>query len=320
MPAPATNANVTQDAAAEVDATLLQRVRVWTPRALLAGVVVSLITHVVIMVIAGQIRFSHAQAGGAGTLAEPVEMAIATETELAEVEKALLDAEPPPVPDVPTPELPSLEMTDNAGGDQASSLIDAAEVGAEVGAGDIGGGELGVGGAGGGAASFFGVEARGTRFAYIVDVSGSMAVNGKIDLLRRELGKSIDALIENAEFYVVLYNGDASPLGGRQRWIEASPAGKSWARAALAQIDAGGGTEPMPGFELVFSRRPRPDAIYFMTDGEFDDDVAVEVMKLNSRTRIPIHCITFVNRDAEELMRRIATHSGGSYTHVEGAP
>jgi len=246
-------------------------------------------------------------------------MAIATETELAEIEKAMLDAEPPPVPDVPTVELPSLEVSEVVGGDEASSLIDAADLGAEVGAGDIGGGDLGVGGSGGGAASFFGVEARGTRFAYIVDVSGSMGVAGKLDLLRQELIRSLDALLESAEFFVVLYNRDASPLGGRDRWIEADPAGKRWARNALAKIDSAGGTNPMPGFEIVFARRPRPDAIYFMTDGEFDKEIAAEIIRLNSKVRIPIHCITFVSRKSEELMRRIASHSDGSYTHVEGA-
>lgn len=306
------------DQPVEDASTFMHHVRVWTPRALTAGIVVSLFVHLMMLAIAGQIRFSRAQTGGAGPLTKTVEMAIATETELAEIEKQILDAEPPPVPDVPTPELPSLEVMDVPGGDEATSLIDSADLGAEVGAGDVGGGDLGVGGSGGGAASFFGVEARGTRFAYIVDISGSMAISGKIDLLRQELVRSLDALLENAEFLVVLYNSDASPLGGRDRWVEASPAGKRWARSALANVKAQGGTNPMPGFELVFSRRPRPDAIYFMTDGEFDPDIAREIMRLNSDVRIPIHCITFVNRDAEELMRRIATHSGGSYNHVNG--
>lgn len=298
--------------------TLMHHVRVWTPRAIVAGVVVSLFVHLMVLAIAGQITFSRAQAGGAGPLTATVEMAIATETELAEIEKQLLDAEPPPVPDVPTPDLPSLEVMDVAGGDEATSLIDAVDLGAEVGAGDVGGGDLGVGGSGGGAASFFGVEARGTRFAYIVDVSGSMGVSGKLDLLRQELVRSLDALLENAEFLVVLYESNARPLGGRDRWVEASPAGKRWARSALGNVDASGGTNPLPAFELVFSRRPRPDAIYFMTDGEFDSEIASQIMRLNSKTRIPIHCITFVNRRAEELMRRIATHSGGSYNHVNG--
>jgi hypothetical protein len=305
------------EAADESPLTFLQRMRVWTPRALAAGIVASLLIHFAIMIIAGQIRFSHAQAGGAGPISA-VEMAIATESELAEIEKALLDAEPPPVPDVPTPELPSLEITDTPGGDEATSLIESADVGAEVGAGDIGGGELGVGGSGGGAASFFGVEAKGTRFAYIVDISGSMALSGKIELLRQELSRSIESLLENAEFLVALYNNNATPLGGRDQWTEASPAGKRWARAALSKVTAGGPTNPLPGFELVFSRRPRPDAVYFMTDGEFDSEIAVQIMRLNSEVRIPIHCITFVNPDAEELMRRIATHSGGTYTHVSG--
>src|SRR5207248_843954 len=92
----------------------------------------------------------------------------------------------------------------------------------------IGGGQAGGaggGGGGGGAASFFGVEARGTRFAYIIDISGSMDLGvgtadiKRIDILKAELSKSVDALLENAFFFVALFSSDAKPLGGRMEWI-----------------------------------------------------------------------------------------------------
>jgi len=118
----------------------------------------------------------------------------------------------------------------------------------------------------------------------------------------------------------VSFASGAQPLGGRSAWREATTGGKVWARKHINAINAGGGTQPLPAFQEVFNVRPRPDAIYFMTDGEFNAEVASEIIRLNSRRRIPIHCITFVNRDAEELMRRIASHSRGTYTHVEGSP
>jgi hypothetical protein len=75
---------------------------------------------------------------------------------------------------------------------------------------------------------------------------------------------------------------------------------------------------PFPAFEVVFSLRPRPDAIYFMTDGQFEPSVAVELARLNVEDRIPIHCICFVSKEAEALMKKIAEDSGGTYTYVAG--
>ncbi len=74
----------------------------------------------------------------------------------------------------------------------------------------------GEGGAGGGGAKFFGVEARGSRFIFIVDVSGSME-GGKIVTLRSELTKSIDGLAENSLFI----EGDL-PFGDGDSLIENS--------------------------------------------------------------------------------------------------
>ena len=51
-----------------------------------------------------------------------------------------------------------------------------------------------IGGGGTGSTTFFGVEARGQRFLYIVDISGSMTTQGRLTILTRNLAESIDAL------------------------------------------------------------------------------------------------------------------------------
>lgn len=300
--------------------SLQQRLTRLAPPAVLTGVLLSLLIHLLLWLVAGLITVSGAQAGGAGPLASGVELAVVTEAELAQMQEAGLEAEVPVVPDVPASDLPEIALFDSAIADAAGLTEDIGDLSANLGAGDItGGSELGVGGAGGGAASFFGVEARGTRFAYIVDVSGSMGVGGKIEALKRELGKSITALTENAMFAIALYSTDAAILGGRHEWMEASDNGKGFARRAITQIQANGSTNPAPAFRLVFGLRPKPDAIYFMTDGEFSQDVALEIARLNADYRVPIHCIAFVSRDSEALMKQIAADSGGTYTFVQEA-
>src|SRR5690349_1708221 len=85
------------------------------------------------------------------------------------------------------PAIPSMEKI------SASSLT-ASLTGANGGTGGGGGGGAGMGsgegmglGGGGGGTSFFGVASKGTRFAFIVDVSGSMEVDRKLQTAMKEL-------------------------------------------------------------------------------------------------------------------------------------
>lgn len=215
------------------------------------------------------------------------------------------------------------ELMNGSPGDDLPSATEAiGDVGPMAGGGDvgsgIGGGLGGGGGGGGGGASFFGVEARGTRFAFIVDVSGSMQSNGKIEALRHELTQSVSALSDNAQFFVVQFSTDAKLLGGRTTWQAASAAGKKWARGMIEAFSAEGSTVPFPAFQIVLGMRPRPDAIYFMTDGEFDEALIDQIKLMNKGVRVAIHCICFDTRDSEAHMRRIAKDSGGTYTFVPG--
>ena len=279
------------------------------------ALLVSLAIHLTILTIAALITFSRLS-GASGDLANPVEFAVMTAEELAQLQDAALDVSTPSVEELPLPDTPEIDF--ELSQLEADLTGDTADLEAQLGGGDINDSSLGVSGAGGGSAKFFGVEATGSRFAYVVDVSGSMGVNGKIDRLRTELVRSLDGMLETASFFVCLYNSSASPIGAKAAWVTASDSGKRWANRPIANIVAAGGTAPLPGFEMVFSRRPRPDAVYFMTDGQFDPAVAMKLRFMNAEARIPIHCITFDNRGAEQVMRQIARDSGGTYTHVPG--
>lgn len=298
------------------------------PPATLLGLAISLSVHLMALVVAALIAVGGAQAGGGGGEDDggPVELAVLTESELAQISGGAIEADTPAVPEMPSVSDAALSSLDTSVGGLAETGLELSvdggvgESGISLGgAGDIStSAGLGVGGAGGGAASFFGAEARGTRFAYIVDVSGSMGYDSKIESLKTELSRSVFALQENAEFVIIPFSSDAAPLGGKREWSEADEPNKAWARKAIRELPAAGGTMPAPAFGIVFQIRPRPDAIYFMTDGQFDESLALDLLRMNAELKIPIHCITFVSKEAEALMRRIAQDSGGTYTHVPG--
>lgn len=301
----------------------LPRGRAWWENPGLLGLMLSVCLHLALLVVLAPIIIGAAPGGGEGdgvTAALPS----VTESELTGLTEATL-----PVPSV---------------GDELASQADAMELpidaapaegtGEEVGllASGLAGGTGGSGTArgiglsaagGGGSARFFGVEARGARFAFVVDVSGSMNQDRKLEALKEALLSSVDGLLEQTSVCIIVYSGDAYSITG-SNWLRADR-GREEARRAILSLSATGPTNPMPGFDIAFGLTPRPDAIYFMTDGVFeksvDDRLPAYVERLNRAAETPtaLHCITFVDRGSERLMRRLARSSGGTYTHVEAA-
>lgn len=312
--------------------------RRWAPPLTLAGLTLSLLLHIGFLVLAaiwlvggggGGGGTAGAQAGGGGV----VGVAVMTDEELGQLaggavaeEAAMLAEAPVASAMLATSDLPVEVASLGAGAVTPGGVGEGLTGGAGAGAGEGGGEGVGTGGgSGGGAARFFGVEARGNRFAYVCDVSGSMSIGvgadgqtARIDVLKGELLRSILALEERSSFAVALFSSESAFLGGRSEWVTSGQVGKSWARRAVAAIGPGGDTQPRPAFELVFKLRPRPDAIYFMTDGEFDESNVEAILALNEKAKIPIHCITVISSQGAEQMRRIAEASGGKYTHFAG--
>jgi len=290
-------------------------IRRWVERASVLGWVISVALHALLLLLAASILLD--RPGGTGRSAGEVELAIVTQQELSQMQREALsapstqmqvEAELDPAPEVsfdaPAPE--SLEPSVDAG-----ALLG--------GAGAAQGDDMSLSGGAGGSASFFGVEARGSRFAYVVDVSGSMG-GPKIAALRRELATSIDRLSAHASFFVAFFSHEMDILGGRRQWTRAQSQRKRTALQEIGAIQASGATNPIPALKAAFSLQPTPDAIYLMTDGQFSRSVVDEVARMNSVhiEPVPIHTISFVSREAEAQLRQIANESGGTYTHIEG--
>lgn len=291
----------------------------WSRQTTIFAISASLTVHLMLLLTAALI-VRPAQPAAASEGDGEVPMAVLSESVLQETMEVSLAAESPTPTDLDLSDLferPQIEMPSAS---LDLSVLDLSDLGEIGGAGDIdsdSGSAVFESGAGG-AASFFGVESSGNRFAYIVDVSGSMQ-GERIDALKRELTRSVLGLRSQAQFTVVLYSSEAFQIGP-SGWRNASEGTKRQARSEIANIRAAGTTVPLPAFEVVFNLQPRPDAVYFMTDGMFSnaEAVAAEIARLNrsGRKQVPIHCITFIEREAEEVMKLIARQSGGSYTHV----
>lgn len=167
-------------------------------------------------------------------------------------------------------------------------------------------------------ARFMGVEASGHRFCIIADRSGSMQRGGKIEYLTAEILKTVGGLRGSARFYIILFNQSAESIPS-DHWLGGKPQDVVMTERWLTTIHATGETDPVPAFQMAFKMKPRPDAIFFMTDGIFSPAAGPIVNSLNNgRRKVPIHAISFLDQGAEAILRRMASQSGGSYRHVSG--
>lgn len=175
--------------------------------------------------------------------------------------------------------------------------------------------------------SFFGIEAYGHEFVYIVDTSGSMK-NRRFDRARAELIRSVNGLTEDQYFYVFLFGSTTFQMFDqeeeRPQMIRATRDNKErlekWLRGSAYK---GGNTDPRGA--LRSSLKMNPSAIFMLSDGEFNgakknlssnlflgNRDAFSIVKANLSTS-PIHAIAFEDKRSCANMQRLADMTNGSY-------
>lgn len=183
-------------------------------------------------------------------------------------------------------------------------------------AGDASGGS--ARGGGGGKASFFGLGAAGRRIVFVVDASNSMnhpylgEAKTRFGQLKLELAKSILAMTEEQQFYIIFFNEHPIPMpaegmehaypGNQQRFLE-------W----LASVPASGLTDPRPALTMALNLRP--DVIYLLTDGTFPRDVQGDLNALRQGV-VELNTIAIGDPRAEKSLKPLATRNGGRFTFV----
>lgn len=181
-----------------------------------------------------------------------------------------------------------------------------------------GGEGRGLTGAGQGA-DFFGIGGTGKTFVYVLDCSDSMNNDERFRRAREELVYSIEKLSREQKFFVILYNDGAIPMDADDP-VPAVAEEFDRLRTWLEQASPTGGTNPLGALEYGLSLQP--DAIYFLSDGEFEPIVIAAVREKNRKTKlnprqIPIHTIAFASQAGENQMKILARTSGGKYRFVK---
>lgn len=174
--------------------------------------------------------------------------------------------------------------------------------------------------------SFFGIEAVGHEFVYIVDTSGSMS-GRRYRRASEELIRSVSELQEDQHFYVFLFGNvthqmfdqnDAAPTS-----IPATQENKTRLARWIRNAFKGGNTDPRGALKTAL--KMNPSAIFMLSDGKFngsEKNLAPGMFRGNanafsivraSMSKSPIHAIAFENRNSCENMKRLADLTNGSY-------
>jgi hypothetical protein len=206
----------------------------------------------------------------------------------------------------------------------------------------------------GGAVSFLGNQGKGNHMVFVVDVSGSMSasaeVDGKIisrmDLLKKELSKSIGQLRGNVQYQIIYFSHFAWPhnevdstnsaalakyewtispgqTGVRIpsfRYLAATPNNLANSRKIIAESENPGGTNWGAGLHMALNGSPKPDLIFFMTDGVKSDATGwvEDVTAANARKGKPsiIHTTALMSPSAAQDLDELARRNGGKFTVV----
>jgi hypothetical protein len=192
----------------------------------------------------------------------------------------------------------------------------------------------GGGGTGGGdltnlvekSASFFGLSAKGNRFVFVIDSSTSMWGPRWIDV-RKELVSSVRKLQPGQYFFVVCFDVTSISMFGAENsqkdFASADEANFRKLEYWLSQHTLGPGTKATSS--LMEGLRLRPDAIFLLTDGEFQDDV-LRILRMNNKNRskkkpkIPVNTIGFHSQIGAPVLTQIASENNGKFKYVAPPP
>lgn len=161
-------------------------------------------------------------------------------------------------------------------------------------------------------ASFYGINAEGNDFVFVVDMSGSMS-GARFRRAKNELRRAIEALAPTQRYFILFFSDAAYPMPAEDL-IEANEENLLATRRWLKQAACHGGTHPLPA--LLDAISLGPDAIFLLSDGKFDPATAPQVDAAEPARPIPIHTIGFASREGEPMLRAISEATGGSYRYV----
>ncbi len=193
--------------------------------------------------------------------------------------------------------------------------------------------------------NFFKVKFDSLRVVYVIDISGSMLAavddfedlhpapgKSRIDLARREVKASLNALPPESSFNLIAYSDVVLPWNDRN--VPATAENKKGAFEWLDGLAAVGQTNIFDALDTAFHLAPHStkdhyyattgDTILFLSDGGPTcgrttdcDEIRRQVREWNETRRITIHTVGIGKQTVRLFLEALAKESGGQSTFIE---
>ena len=216
---------------------------------------------------------------------------------------------------------------------------------------------FGSGGAGGGSVGFFGSRSTAQRVVFCVDASASLSTQ-QFSMIKRELNKSLKKLASSIQYQVIFFSGPAwfaeddhsgsnkshvvkhdgkkyewKTKGGASAfyivgdkelytadWLPATSSNLAKTRARVEAESKSYGTDWRHPLRMALQMKPKPDVVYFLTDGAVGNgqQAVDQVLKINNRgKKAKINTIAMMlPKRGADLLGELAKKTGGEFTVV----
>jgi hypothetical protein len=173
---------------------------------------------------------------------------------------------------------------------------------------------------------FFGTEARGNRFVFVVDNSSSMK-GGRLEMAVSELIKTVGGLSPRQSFYVIFVSDKTYAMfypNPEPNLVAATPANKQrlaeWAPKAI--LASGKNRELIKAMDLAASLNPQ--AVYLLWDGDLKYSESVRLDVLTHLTEpnqwnFAIHTLGMgsLTPNSEQNLRMISQAHHGAFRRID---
>ena len=175
-------------------------------------------------------------------------------------------------------------------------------------------------------ASFFGAQAEGNRFVFVIDSSGSMR-GPRWEALCKELIRALQSLSPDQDFFVISFDSMAHPMFGnappKGKFLKAVKKNVEQVQNWLRSIKHGKRT--FPASAVGIAMKLEPDAIFLLSDGEISDSTVEDLRVWNRKQEVdgiavplvPIHTVLLHSQIGFATLEAIAKENGGTFTPVQ---
>ncbi len=169
-------------------------------------------------------------------------------------------------------------------------------------------------------AEFFGTKIEGRRIVFVLDNSGSMQ-GGRLETVIAELRRSLDALTDKQEFYIIFYSDAAYPLfypDPAQDYLRPTDRNKERVAAWLDTVELCLGDAVVDA--LAAAASIEPDTVFLLSDGRIQGERKMAFLLTAGAGQVPIHTVGIGlggSVAARRNLQEIAAANGGEFRETE---